>query len=43
MGGYALYVWPSFLLTALVMFTNLILALRKRRKIVAKLQLQEGT
>ena len=43
MGGYALYVWPSFVLTAIVMLAKLLLALRKRRKVIAKLKLQEGS
>jgi len=38
MGGYAIYVWPSFLLTAIVMFANLYLALHRRKKVIAKLR-----
>jgi len=35
MGGYAVYVWPSFVLTAIVMFANFYLALRRRKKVIA--------
>lgn len=38
MGGYAAYVWPSFALTAIVMFANLFFARRRRRKVIARLQ-----
>ena len=38
MGGYALYVWPSFALTAVVMLANLVFALRKRRRVIAQLR-----
>jgi len=38
MGGYAVYVWPSFVLTAIVMFANFYLALRRRKKVIAELR-----
>ena len=38
MGGYAAYVWPSFALTAIVMFANLYLALHRRKKVIAQLR-----
>ncbi len=38
MGGYAVYVWPSFALTALVTLANLYFALHRRKKVVARLQ-----
>jgi len=38
MGGYAAYVWPSFAITAIVMFANLYFALRRRKKVIAELR-----
>ncbi len=38
MGGYAAYVWPSFALTFIVMAANLYLAVRRRKKVIAKLK-----
>jgi len=42
MGGYAVYVWPSFALTAIVMLANLYAVLRKRKRLIAKLKLQQS-
>ena len=41
MGGYAVYVWPSFLLTAVVMAINFLSARRRQKKVIASL-LQSG-
>ena len=41
MGGYAIYVWPSFLVTALAMLAMVIVsmrALRRAQKTLAELQ-----
>ena len=38
MGGYAIYVWPSFALTTVVMLANIFFALRKRKRVIAKLK-----
>ena len=38
MGGYAVYVWPSFVLTALVVLANLFFAVQRRKKVIARLQ-----
>ncbi len=38
MGGYAAYVWPSFALTAIVMFANWYLAVHRRKKVIAQLR-----
>lgn len=38
MGGYAVYVWPSFLLTAGVMVAAAVLARRRHRKAVARIR-----
>ncbi len=41
MGGYAVYVWPSFLLTAVVMAINFLSARRRQKKVIASL-MQSG-
>lgn len=38
MGGYAVYVWPSFTLTALVVLANLFYAMHRRKKVISQLQ-----
>lgn len=40
MGGYGLYVWGSFGVTALVMIAEPILAVRSRKALVARLKRQ---
>jgi heme exporter protein D len=40
MGGYGLYVWGSFGVTALVMIAEPILAARSRKALVARLKRQ---
>ncbi len=42
MGGYAIYVWPSFALTAIVMLANLFAALTRRKKVIAMLKRQHA-
>ncbi|MDE3060671.1 MAG: heme exporter protein CcmD [Pseudomonadota bacterium] len=45
MGGYAAYVWPSFLITALVMLGMMAVSmrsLRKAQKTLAELQESPG-
>lgn len=37
MGGYAIYVWPAYGITALVLLINLILPLRRKRKVLQAL------
>ena len=37
MGGYAAYVWPSFAITAIVMFANIYFAVYRRKKVIAEL------
>ena len=32
MGGYALYVWPAYAITAVVLIGNLVAAVRKKKK-----------
>lgn len=38
MGGYAIYVWPSYAIVAIVLFGNVLLAKMHRKKIVKELQ-----
>jgi heme exporter protein D len=40
MGGYGTYVWGSFGVTALIMLAEPILAVRRRKSLVARLQRQ---
>ena len=43
MGGYGLYVWPSYGLTAIVLVLNYLLPVRREQKLIRKLsKLQEG-
>jgi heme exporter protein D len=38
MGGYAVYVWPSYALTAVVMALNVIMPLRERKQIIRRVK-----
>ena len=38
MGGYGIYVWPSYAIVAIVLYGNVILARAHRRKIVREIQ-----
>jgi heme exporter protein D len=38
MGGYAVYVWPSYALTAVVMLLNVIMPLRQRKHIIRRVK-----
>jgi heme exporter protein D len=40
MGGYAGYVWGSFGVTALIMIVEPIMAIRRRKSLVARLKRQ---
>ncbi|MCL2830615.1 MAG: heme exporter protein CcmD [Betaproteobacteria bacterium] len=40
MGGYAFYVWGSFLVTALVMTAEPLLLRRRRQQLIARLKRQ---
>ncbi|MGD8908978.1 MAG: heme exporter protein CcmD [Chromatiales bacterium] len=33
MGGYAVYVWPSFLLAAIVLIANIVTPLQQRKRV----------
>lgn len=43
MGGYARWVWSSFGLTALVLIINVVLAGRRYRRALARLQTRQAT
>ena len=34
MGGYGIYVWPAYLIVAIVLIVNLIVPLRRHRKLL---------
>lgn len=36
MGGFALYVWPAYIITAFVLIINVIKATRKHKKLLQK-------
>ncbi|BCX88881.1 heme exporter protein D [Methylomarinovum tepidoasis] len=38
MGGYGAYVWSAYALTAVVLIWNLIVPLRRRREVLARLR-----
>jgi heme exporter protein D len=38
MGGYAVYVWPSYALTVVVMVLNVIMPLRERKQIIRRVK-----
>lgn len=40
MGGYAVYVWPAYTITLLILLINVISAWRNNRKILKKLKQQ---
>ncbi len=37
MGGYAAYVWPSFLLAAIVLVANIIAPLLQRKRVLTEI------
>ncbi len=38
MGGYGIYVWPSYLIVAAVLYGNVIAAKMQRKRIIRELQ-----
>ena len=42
MGGYAIYVWSCFGITAIVLFLNLFLARKRHLKVLKKLKLMNS-
>ncbi|MGI9229110.1 MAG: heme exporter protein CcmD [Gammaproteobacteria bacterium] len=38
MGGYAQYVWPAYGITAIVLLLNVILPVRREKKLLSRLQ-----
>ena len=37
MGGYGLYVWPAYLIVAIVLILNLVVPLRRHRRLLSKM------
>jgi len=37
MGGYGLYVWPAYLIVAIVLILNLVVPLRHHRRLLSKM------
>ena len=37
MGGYGLYVWPAYLIVAIVLILNLVEPLRRHRRLLSKM------
>jgi heme exporter protein D len=37
MGGYAVYVWPSFLLTAIILVVNVVAPLQQRKRVLTEI------
>ena len=42
MGGYALYVWPAYLIVAIVLIVNLIAPLRRHRKLLDEISTRKN-
>ena len=34
MGGYAAYVWPSFLLAAIILIANIVVPMQQRKRVL---------
>jgi heme exporter protein D len=41
MGGYAVYVWPSYALTAVVLIANVILPVLQRKQLLRQISLRQ--
>lgn len=37
MGGYAVYVWPSFLLAAVILVANIVVPLQQRKRVLTEI------
>ncbi|MEJ2395742.1 MAG: heme exporter protein CcmD [Candidatus Thiodiazotropha sp.] len=37
MGGYAVYVWPSFLLAAIILIANIVAPLLQRKRVLTEI------
>ena len=42
MGGYGLYVWPAYLIVAIVLIVNLIAPLRRHRKLLDEISTRKN-
>lgn len=38
MGGYARFIWPAYVLTAIVLLLNVMLPVRKEKNLIARLR-----
>ena len=43
MGGYAAYVWPAYGLTALVLYINYVLPVKREQRLIQKLARRSTT
>ena len=42
MGGYGLYVWPAYLIVAIVLIVNLIAPLQRHRKLLGEISTRKN-
>ena len=42
MGGYGLYVWPAYLIVAIVLVLNLVVPLRRHRRLLNEMSRQKN-
>ena len=42
MGGYGLYVWPAYLIVAIVLIVNLIAPLRRHRQLLGEISTRKN-
>ena len=43
MGGYGLYVWPAYLIVAIVLILNLVVPLRRHRHLLSQISRNKNT
>ena len=43
MGGYGLYVWPAYLIVAIVLILNLVVPLRRHRHLLSEISRNKNT
>ena len=42
MGGYGIYVWPAYLIVAIVLVLNLVVPLRRHRRLLNEMSRQKN-
>ena len=42
MGGYSLYVWPAYLIVAIILIVNLMVPLRRHRKLLDEISTRKN-